>query len=129
MITDKLRSYGAAKKEVMPNVDHRQHKGLNNRAETSHKPTRQRERVMQRFKSPHRFVALKAAGLGLAPLFRPLSDPFRDGSAKAEHLVENIDTNHRLSLLGGRVAGSQTGTNDAFVPGHGRFDQGSPIVA
>ncbi|MBC6445519.1 MAG: IS6 family transposase [Alphaproteobacteria bacterium GM202ARS2] len=53
MITDKLRSYGAAKKEVMPDVDHRQHKGLNNRAKMSHKPTRRRERVMQRFKSPH----------------------------------------------------------------------------
>ena len=34
MITDKLRSYGAAKKEIMPGVEHRQHKGLNNRAET-----------------------------------------------------------------------------------------------
>ena len=53
MITDKLRSYGAAKKETMPNIDNRQHKGLNNRAETSHKPTRRRERVMQHFKSLH----------------------------------------------------------------------------
>ena len=33
MITDKLPSYGAAKREVMPAVEHRQHKGLNNRAE------------------------------------------------------------------------------------------------
>src|SRR5689334_7710157 len=51
MITDKLGSYGAAKKEIMPGVEHRQHKGLNNRAENSHQPTRRRERPMKRFKS------------------------------------------------------------------------------
>ena len=39
LITDKLRSYGAAKREIMPGVEHRQHKGLNNRAENSHQPT------------------------------------------------------------------------------------------
>jgi len=44
-------SYGAAIREVLPHVDHRQHKGLNNRAENSHRPTRRRERVMQKFKS------------------------------------------------------------------------------
>ena len=52
MVTDKLPSYGAAKREVMPGVEHRQHKGLNNRAENSHQPTRRRERQMKRFKSP-----------------------------------------------------------------------------
>src|ERR687885_829246 len=51
LITDKLRSYGAAKGEIMPGVEHRQHKGLNNRAENSHQPTRRRERQMKRFKS------------------------------------------------------------------------------
>jgi putative transposase len=40
MITGKLPSYGAAKREEMPGVEHRQHKGLNNRAENSHQPTR-----------------------------------------------------------------------------------------
>ena len=44
VIIDKLGSYGAAKKEIMPGVEHRQHKGLNNRAENSHQPTRRRER-------------------------------------------------------------------------------------
>ena len=43
---DKLRSYGAAKKELLPRVEHRQHKRLNNRAENSHQPTRLREKVM-----------------------------------------------------------------------------------
>ncbi|ANY84959.1 transposase (plasmid) [Microvirga ossetica] len=51
MITDKLASYGAAKREITPSVEHRQHKGLNNRAENSHQPTRRRERVMKCFKS------------------------------------------------------------------------------
>jgi len=52
MITDKLASYKAAKREVMPSVEHRRHKGLNNRAENSHQPTRRRERQMKHFKSP-----------------------------------------------------------------------------
>jgi putative transposase len=51
IITDKLPSYGAAKREILPGVEHRQHRYLNNRAENSHQPTRQRERVMRRFKS------------------------------------------------------------------------------
>lgn len=38
MISDKLRSYGAARRQVMPHVQHRSHKGLNNRAENSHVP-------------------------------------------------------------------------------------------
>ena len=51
MITDKLASYSAAKREVMPSVEHRKHKGLNNRAENSHQPTRRRVRQMKRSKS------------------------------------------------------------------------------
>ena len=51
IVTDKLKSYSAAKAEIIPGVEHRQHKGLNNRAENSHQPTRARERVMRRFKS------------------------------------------------------------------------------
>ncbi len=51
IITDQLRSYSAAKAEVLPGVEHQQSKGLNNRAENSHQPTRLRERVMRRFQS------------------------------------------------------------------------------
>src|ERR1700674_6079713 len=51
IITDKLGSYGAARRKVMPKVEHRQHKGLNNRAENSHVPVRKRERMMQGFRS------------------------------------------------------------------------------
>jgi putative transposase len=52
VITDQLKSYGAAKRELLPGVDHRQSRYLNNRCEHSHRPTRQRERRRQGFKSP-----------------------------------------------------------------------------
>jgi putative transposase len=51
MVTDKLRSYAAAKRELRCGAEHRQHKGLNNRAENSRQPTRRRERIMKCFKS------------------------------------------------------------------------------
>jgi putative transposase len=51
MNTDKLRSYGAARRQVIPDVEHRSHKGLNNRAENSHVPFRKRERMRQGFRS------------------------------------------------------------------------------
>jgi len=64
IITDKLRSYGAAKRDVMPGVEHRSHKGLNNRAENSHLPLRKRERTMQGFRSAgslQRFISIFSA--------------------------------------------------------------------
>ena len=71
IITDKLWSYGAAKKEILSSVEHRQHKGLNNRAENSHEPTRERERRMRGFKSAgHAQRFLSAYGL-IASYFRP----------------------------------------------------------
>ncbi|GHO71516.1 hypothetical protein KSC_104080 [Ktedonobacter sp. SOSP1-52] len=70
IITDKLRSYGAAKREIMPGVEHRQHKGLNNRAENSHQPTRQLNVLC---------VASASAGHAQRFLsaFGPISDHFR----------------------------------------------------
>jgi len=70
MITDKLASYAAAKREVMPGVEHRQHKGLNNRAENSHQPTRRRERIMKRFKSAGQAQRFLSAHGQVANLFR-----------------------------------------------------------
>ncbi|MBM2294982.1 IS6 family transposase [Sulfitobacter pseudonitzschiae] len=64
IITDKQRSYGAAKREVAPGLEHWAHKGLNNRAENSHLPFRKRERVMQGFRSLgglQRFVSIHSA--------------------------------------------------------------------
>jgi len=70
IITDKLASYGAAKREILPGVEHRQHKGLNNRAENSHQPTRQKERQMRRFKSAGQAQRFLAA-------FEPIRGHFR----------------------------------------------------
>jgi putative transposase len=70
MITDKLASYAAAKRVVMPSVEHRQHKGLNNRAENSHQPTRRRERIMKRFKSAGQAQRFLSVHDQVANLFR-----------------------------------------------------------
>lgn len=51
IVTDKLATYGAARRKVAPGIEHRSHKGLNNRAENFHVPLRKRERQMQRFRS------------------------------------------------------------------------------
>jgi putative transposase len=71
MITDKLKSYGAAKREVLPGVDHRQHRYPNNRAENSHQPTRQREQPMQGFKSPGHAQCFLSAYGPIAQHFQP----------------------------------------------------------
>jgi putative transposase len=72
VITDKLASYPPAVRRVLPRAEHRRHKRLNNRAENSHQPTRQRERVMRRFKSPEQ------AQRFLGP-FGAVGDHFRTG--------------------------------------------------
>jgi transposase-like protein len=64
IVTDKLRSYGAAKAQIGLSARHEQGLRKNNRAENSHQPARRRERKMQRFKSPgsaQRFLAVHAA--------------------------------------------------------------------
>ena len=64
LVTDKLRSYGAARSEIGLSARHEQGLRKNNRAENSHQPTRRRERKMQRFKSPgsaQRFLSVHAA--------------------------------------------------------------------
>ncbi|WP_406723895.1 IS6 family transposase [Streptomyces sp. GD-15H] len=71
VVTDKLRSYGAAHREVMPSVEHRQSKYLNNWAENSHQPTRQRERAMKGFRSVGAAQRFLAAFSGISPHFRP----------------------------------------------------------
>jgi putative transposase len=60
----------------MPGVEHRQHKGLNNRAENSHQPTRRRERIMKRFKSPRQVQRFLSIHDQIANLFsrRPNQD-------------------------------------------------------
>jgi putative transposase len=89
MITDKLGSYAAAQRQVMPEVEQRSHKGLNNRAENSHLSFRRRERVMQSFRSLRylqRFVSVFSA---VPNLFVP---PCSRRSARATH-------RHRLNAM------------------------------
>jgi len=71
LVTDGLRSYGVAHRAILPDVRHRTSRYLNNRAEDSHRPTRRRERQMQRFKSSdeaQRFLSTHAMIYGH---FRP----------------------------------------------------------
>ena len=89
MVTDKLGSYAAARRQIMPAVEHRSHKALNNRAENSHLPLRRRERAMQGFRSPgglQRFTSVYSA---IRNLFVP---PHSRRSALATHL-------HRLAAV------------------------------
>src|SRR4051812_15695202 len=76
--TDKLRSYGAAFKEIGLSADHEQGAYQNNRAEVSHQPLHRRERKMQRFKSPGSaqcFVSMHTATYNTFNLQRPLISP------------------------------------------------------
>ncbi|MEV0693889.1 IS6 family transposase [Streptomyces sp. NPDC050388] len=84
LVTDRLRSYGAAHRELMPSVEHRQSKYLNNRAEKSHQPTRQRERAMKRFRSAGGAQRFLAAFSQISPHFRPR----RHLLTAAEHRLE-----------------------------------------
>ena len=69
--TDGHRSYGAVKREVLPDVRYRTSRYLNNRAENSHRPTRRRERQMQRFKSPRQAQRFLSAHSMIYGHFRP----------------------------------------------------------
>jgi putative transposase len=90
VVTDKLASYAPAIKQVLPRTEHRQHKGLNNRAENSHQPTRQRERAMRRFKS-----------VGQAQRFLKRFGPIQEHFCPGQHRLAGSD--HR-AVLGMRVA-------------------------
>jgi putative transposase len=88
IVTDGLRSYGAARREVMPEVRHRTSCYLNNRAENSHRPTRRREHQMQRFKSPEQAQRFLSAHAMIYGHFRPrrhlmTADQYRHARDKA----------------------------------------------
>ena len=75
IVTDKLRSYGVAHRELIPEAIHDTSQYANNRAEQSHEPTRVRERGMRRFKSvgqAQRFLGTHAAVYNLFNLGRHL---------------------------------------------------------
>jgi putative transposase len=85
LITDTLGSYAAAQKEVLRSVEHRQHKRAGNRAETSDQPTRQRERLMRRFKSG-----------GHAQRFLAAHGPIREHFCPRRH---RLGANHYRAVL------------------------------
>ncbi len=79
LVTDKLRSYGAAHRVSMPSVHHCTQQYANNRAEVSPQPTRQRDRHMRRFKSlryVQRFLSVHS----------PINNLFRVG----RHLMKAV---------------------------------------
>ncbi|WP_326756814.1 IS6 family transposase [Streptomyces hirsutus] len=84
MVTDKLRSCSTAHRELRPSVEYRSHKGLNNRAENSHQPTRQRERAMKGFRSVGAAQRFLSAFSGISPHFQPR----RHLMTAAEHHLE-----------------------------------------
>ncbi len=86
LVTDKLRSYGAAKRQVLPSVEHRQSRYLNTRAENSHQRTRLRERAMRRFASP-----------GQAGRFCHAHDPIYGHFRPPQHQLTAAD--HRATLV------------------------------
>jgi putative transposase len=71
LVTDKLASYGVAHRRLIRGVEHRRSKYLNNRAENSHQPTRQREHAMKKFRSPGGAQRFLSAFSGISPHFRP----------------------------------------------------------
>jgi putative transposase len=80
LITDKLGSYGAARNRMHMRFEHRSHKGLNNRAENSHLPTRRRERIMKRFKSARHLQR-----------FLSIHDPIANLHHYPRHSLSSID--------------------------------------
>jgi putative transposase len=100
MVTDKLASYGAAKRDLMPAVEHRRHRGLNNRAENSHRPTRRRERQMKRFKSARQVQRFLSAHDQISNLFHLR----RDHVSAAQYRAARTRAFERWSEVSGIAA-------------------------
>lgn len=88
VVTDKLKSYAAAKREVLPHAEHRRKRYLNDPAEVSHQPTRRRERQMQPFKSARHARRFLSAHGGIHDHFqlrrhRPTADQHRSARDSA----------------------------------------------
>ena len=89
-ITDKLKSDGAAKREILPGVAHRQSRDLNNCCEKAHRPTRQREDRMQGFKSVGHAQRFLSA-------FGPISQHFRPRRHLLSASVYRDETKNRFA--------------------------------
>lgn len=98
IITDKLRSYQAALREIFKGVDHRQHKGLNNRIEASHRRTRKRQRFMQQFPSAASAQRFLSAFEFIQDYTRP-KRPLTDAAAYRTQRAECYDQWRNLTTL------------------------------
>ena len=96
MVTDKLKSYVAANKDKGLKFEHRQHKGLNNRCENSHEPTRVREKVMRRFKSARQLQHFLSVHDQVANVFQHCRYN-RDASAKRTARAQALQTWEEVS--------------------------------
>ena len=101
IVTDKLRSYGAALRELMPSVRQLFHKGLNNRAESSHRPLRRREKIQQRFRSPGSLQRFSAVFSAFHNLFYI---PTRNCTALGRHLARLNAFAELRSVFGAKFA-------------------------
>ena len=102
IVTDKLRSYGVAHRELIPDAIHDTSQYANNRAELSHQPTRVRERGMRRFKSMHqaqRFLSTHATVYNLFNLGRHLISAKHYRGLRARSLPLGYNVPLRLGIV------------------------------
>ena len=97
LVTDKLSSYVVAHRELIPSTEHRRSKYLNNRAENSHQPTRQRERAMKFFRSPaaaQQFLAVFQRDLAAFPASQTPTDVCRL-PLRNDRPIRHLERRHR----------------------------------
>ena len=102
-VTGKLKSYNKAHRVLMKSAEHRSHKRLNNRAENSHQPTREKERQMRGFNSPasaQRFLSSMGAFLNLLKVgrYKYPAKEYRERLKKALSVYEEIVNSHYRSV-------------------------------
>jgi putative transposase len=103
LITDKLGSYGVPLKPLAPGIDHRAHKGLNNRAEVSHRPTRRQEKIIGRFELPRQAQCFLSVHDQVQTIFRPrrhkISTPaYRQSRSDAHSIWDDITCELKAGL-------------------------------
>jgi len=131
LVTDKLRSYGAAKSEIGLSARHDQGLRANNRAENSHQPTRRRERKMQRFKSPgsaQRFLSIHAAVQNTFNVQRHLTSRrtlrvFREEAIRTWRCQRDVGREHRRRSFGRTTAQI---SKPIAAPFRGRYPDRAP---
>src|SRR5262249_10189073 len=117
LVTGKLASYGVAHRRLIPGVEHRRSKYLNNRAGNSHQPTRAREPAMRKFTSPGHAQRFLSAFSGISSHSRPRrhrlsAEEYRGIPTRDGHPIHHLEQNHRHSH------GSRLSAAAEIDPGH-----------